>query len=64
MQIQQVKDALIRAVHSNDTVLDAMAQRYIDTAEAHEMLRHKGYGGDRVSLLDTVKLVPINEFSA
>ena len=65
MHIQQVKDMLTRAVHNNDaSMLNAMSQRYLDTAKAHEILRHKGYGGDGVSLLDTVKLVQVNMFSA
>lgn len=59
MNLQQVKDMLIRAV-SNDEMLHSMAQRYLDTATAHERLRHKGYGGDGIGLLQTVDLVPNN----
>ena len=61
MNLQQVKDMIIRAVN-NDEMLHSLAQRYLDTATAHERLRHKGYGGDGIDLLTTVGLVPFNDF--
>jgi hypothetical protein len=53
---------IIRSSLSRPELIEGLAHRFHDAYLAHERLRHKGYGGDGIGLLETVDLVPFNDF--